>query len=52
MSTMQASLRDDVLKRLRDEFPDLKPIRGSRYMRKGKCPACGKPELYTFTDSP
>ena len=52
MSTMHASLRDDVLKRLRDEFPDLKPIRGTRYMRKGKCPACGKPELYTFTDSP
>lgn len=52
MSTMQASLREDVLKRLRDEFPDLKPIRGTKYMRKGKCPACGKPELYTFTDSP
>ncbi|OLU22498.1 bifunctional DNA primase/helicase [Pseudomonas sp. PA15(2017)] len=49
---MQESLRTEVLQRIQRDYAGLKPIKGSKYMRKGKCPACGKPELYTFTDSP
>jgi hypothetical protein len=52
MSQMQTKLRDEIVTRIQRDYPGLKPIRGTQYMRKGKCPACGKPELYTFTDSP
>lgn len=48
---MHDTLRNEVLKRIQADY-GLKPIRGTRYMRKGKCPACGRPELYTFADSP
>ncbi|WP_031303661.1 toprim domain-containing protein [Pseudomonas sp. EGD-AK9] len=48
---MKESLRSDVLSRIQLDY-GLKPITGTKYMRKGKCPACAKPELYTFTDSP
>lgn len=51
MSQMHEALRVEVLRRIEADY-GLKPIKNSKYMRKGKCPACGKPELYTFVDSP
>ena len=51
MSTMRESLRADILPRLENDY-GLKRAGRSNYMRKGKCPACGKLEMYTFFDSP
>lgn len=51
--TMHETLRAKVLPKLEADF-GLKHMRGTNYMRKGKCPAhsCGKNTLYTHYDSP
>lgn len=48
---MQEKLRSEVLTRITRDY-GLKRIGSTKYMRKGKCPACSKPELYTYHDSP
>lgn len=48
---MEHSLRAELLRRLQDDY-GLKPIANTDYMRKGKCPTCGKPELYSRQDEP
>lgn len=48
---MQEKLRAEVLTRIERDY-GLKHIRSTEYMRKGKCPACSKLELYTFYNSP
>ncbi|HEH8398202.1 toprim domain-containing protein [Pseudomonas aeruginosa] len=51
MKEMDRELKADVLRRLQDQY-GLTPIKGTKYMRKGECPTCGKKELYTLADSP
>ncbi|HBP1408676.1 TPA: toprim domain-containing protein, partial [Pseudomonas aeruginosa] len=51
MKEMDRELKADVLRRLQDQY-GLTPIKGTKYMRKGECPTCGKKELYTLVDSP
>ncbi|WP_252275190.1 toprim domain-containing protein [Pseudomonas subflava] len=51
MKSMPNEIRQEVLRRLEDRY-ELKRISGSDYMRKGKCPACGKKELYSRHDEP
>nr|WP_322114587.1 hypothetical protein [Pseudomonas putida] len=48
---MEERLRADVLRRLQDDY-GLKPISGTKYLRKGTCPSCGKRELYSRQDEP
>ncbi|MBB5880775.1 hypothetical protein GGR74_001978 [Xanthomonas arboricola] len=43
---MQEDLRQQVLSRLERDY-GLKHRSGTEYMRGGKCPSCGKKELYT-----
>lgn len=47
---MGADLRRDVLDSLNREFEFKKTRKG--YMREGKCPSCGKRELYINADAP
>lgn len=50
---MKERLRTDVLQRLERDF-GLKHMPGTKFMRKGKCPAhgCGQKTLYTYHDAP
>ncbi|MDV2452671.1 toprim domain-containing protein [Xanthomonas hortorum] len=48
---MQEDLRQLVLQRLERDYA-LKHRSGTSYMRGGKCPACGKKELYAFEPKP
>lgn len=48
---MQEDLRQQVLKRLEGDY-NLKLRPGTQYMRGGKCPSCGKKELYTNYEKP
>ena len=48
---MNDTLRGEVLRRLETQY-GLQPISGTPYLRKGTCPACGKKELYSRSDSP
>ncbi len=50
---MENRLREDVLQRLERDF-GLKHMPGTKFMRKGKCPAhgCGQKTLYTFHEAP
>ncbi|WP_408615523.1 toprim domain-containing protein [Celerinatantimonas sp. MCCC 1A17872] len=49
---MDARLRDDILTRLTRDY-NLRPTSGdSNWLRRGICPACGKPELYVNAQSP
>lgn len=51
MKDMDNALRQEVLGKLEQQF-GLKPMKGTRYMRKGECPACLKKELFTLSDNP
>lgn len=51
MRAMKHDTREEVLKRLQDDY-GLRPIQGTDYLRKGKCPSCGKLELYSRQDEP
>lgn len=51
MKAMEREIRIEVLRRLQADY-GLRPIAGTQYMRKGKCPACGKLELYSRQDEP
>ncbi|MDH0894665.1 MULTISPECIES: toprim domain-containing protein [unclassified Pseudomonas] len=51
MKSMPNDIRQEVLRRLEDQY-GLKHRDGTLYMRKGKCPACGKKELYSRSDEP
>ncbi|WEJ70359.1 toprim domain-containing protein [Pseudomonas sp. PSE14] len=51
MRDMDNDLRQDVLSKLQLQF-GLKPMKGTKYMRKGECPACLKKELFTLVDNP
>ncbi|MBB6259348.1 hypothetical protein FHT05_003987 [Xanthomonas arboricola] len=48
---MQEDLRQQVLQRLERDYA-LKHRSGTSYMRGGRCPACGKKELYAFEPKP
>ena len=48
---MQEDLRQQVLRRLSADY-GLKQRPGTQYMRGGKCPSCGKKELYTSYEKP
>lgn len=48
---MEHELRVEVLKRLESDY-DLKHRSGTHFMRGGRCPACGKKELYTHHKNP
>ncbi len=48
---MEHELRTEVLKRLETDY-ELKHRSGTHYMRGGKCPACGKKELYSHHKNP
>lgn len=46
VSAFPSTLHADVLQRLADDY-GLKRLLSTDYLRGGKCPACGKKELYT-----
>ena len=48
---MEHELRAEVLKRLESDY-ELKHRSGTHFMRGGRCPACGKKELYTHHKNP
>lgn len=48
---MREDLRDQVLQRIQADY-GLKQRPGTEYMRGGKCPSCGKKELYTSFAKP
>lgn len=48
---MQEDLRQQVLQRLSADY-GLKQRPGTQYMRGGRCPSCGKKELYTSYEKP
>jgi hypothetical protein len=48
---MRENLRHQVIDRLRRDY-GLAHRAGTDYMRGGKCPACGKKELYTNHQNP
>lgn len=48
---MKERLRADVIQRIERDY-QLKHMRGTDYMRKGVCPACGQKTLYTFYAAP
>jgi len=51
MRDMDVELRDEVLRKLQAQF-GLKPVSGTKYLRKGECPSCGKKELFSLADNP
>jgi hypothetical protein len=48
---MDKAVRLEVLSRLERNY-GLQQMKGTPYMRKGTCPACGKKELYSRSDEP
>ncbi|QEY63393.1 bifunctional DNA primase/helicase [Metapseudomonas lalkuanensis] len=48
---MRDALRGELLQRLQVDY-GLQAIKGTLYLRKGTCPACGKRELYCRSDAP
>lgn len=48
---MQEQIRQQVLQRIERDY-GLKHRNGTLYMRGGKCPHCGKKELYTHAEKP
>ena len=48
---MEHELRAEVLRRLESDY-ELKHRSGTHFMRGGRCPACGKKELYTHHKNP
>lgn len=51
MKAMDKAVRLEVLSRLERNY-GLQQMKGTPYMRKGTCPACGKKELYSRSDEP
>lgn len=51
MKAMDKAVRLEVLSRLERNY-GLQQMKGTPYMRKGMCPACGKKELYSRSDEP
>lgn len=51
MSEMDASLHCDITARLEQEF-GFKARPGSKWLQEGKCPACGKKEVWASAESP
>ncbi|MBX9761590.1 MAG: toprim domain-containing protein [Pseudomonadaceae bacterium] len=48
---MDNAIRSEVLRRLESDY-GLQHMKGTPYLRKGTCPACGKKELYSRHDEP
>ncbi|MFI7864513.1 toprim domain-containing protein [Ectopseudomonas khazarica] len=48
---MDKAVRLEVLSRLERNY-GLQQMKGTHYLRKGTCPACGKKELYSRSDEP
>ncbi|AOE85860.1 toprim domain-containing protein [Pseudomonas sp. TCU-HL1] len=48
---MRDALRGELLQRLQADY-GLQEVKGTLYLRKGTCPACGQRELYCRSDSP
>lgn len=51
MKSMDNAIRAEVLNRLERDY-GLQHMKGTPYLRKGTCPACGKKELYSRHDEP
>lgn len=51
MKQMEREIRNEVLRRLETDY-GLREAKGTPYLRKGTCPACGKHELYSRHDEP
>ncbi len=51
MKAMDKAVRLEVLSRLERNY-GLQQMKGTPYLRKGTCPACGKKELYSRSDEP
>lgn len=51
MKAMDKAVRLEVLSRLERNY-GLQQMKGTHYLRKGTCPACGKKELYSRSDEP
>ena len=51
MKAMDNAIRSEVLRRLESDY-GLQHMKGTPYLRKGTCPACGKRELYSRHDEP
>ncbi len=51
MKAMDNAVRTEVLRRLETDY-NLQPAKGTKYLRKGVCPSCGKRELYSRSDEP
>jgi len=51
VKAMDKAVRLEVLSRLERNY-GLQQMKGTPYMRKGTCPACGKKELYSRSDEP
>lgn len=51
MKAMDKAIRSEVLRRLESDY-GLQHMKGTPYLRKGTCPACGKKELYSRHDEP
>ncbi len=51
MKAMDNAIRSEVLRRLESDY-GLQHMKGTPYLRKGTCPACGKKELYSRHDEP
>ena len=49
---MRDDLQREVLARLQRDYDGLKPRTNTDYMRGGKCPSCGKKELYVYVPKP
>lgn len=48
---MEPQLRDRIINRLESDY-GLKQAAGTNWHRNGRCPACGKKELYTSSEAP
>jgi hypothetical protein len=51
VKAMDNAIRSEVLRRLESDY-GLQHMKGTPYLRKGTCPACGKKELYSRHDEP
>lgn len=51
MSSMDEDLRRDILERLKGDF-DLKISHDGKWLQEGRCPGCGKKEVFGSAESP
>lgn len=52
IAPMDDKLRQTILQRLKADYAFISSAQGARRWSGGKCPACGKKELYVYTEMP